>query len=110
MYSRTHQGSDVAHATPDPEIDIPTTLNPVGVSTVQKPMIDEIARKLDSMIHALAPSSGLTDLALRLETIVAEVENASAIAVRNNTSLPLDPKRRKIFPVPRIPEEGRDEL
>ena len=56
VYNRIHQESDVAHATPAPEIDvpmhnkvgqelIPTTLDPVGVSTVQKPMIDEISRK-----------------------------------------------------------------
>ena len=108
---------DVAHATPAPESDvpmhnnvgqelIPATLNPVGISTVQKLMIDEISGKLDTMIDALSPLDGLTDLALRMETVVAEVENASVMALRTNTSLLPDPKRRKIFPVPRIPEEG----
>ena len=108
---------DVAHATPAPEIDvpmhnnvgqelIPTTLNPVGISTVQKPMTDEISRKLDTTIDALSPLNGLTDLALRMETIVAEVENASVMALRTNTSLLPDPKRRKIFPMPRISEQS----
>ena len=104
---------DVAHATPAPEIDVPVHNN-VGQelipTTVQKPMIDEISRKLDTMIDALSPLNGLTDLALRMETIVAEVENASVMALRTNTSLLPDPKRRKIFPKPRIPEEGSDEL
>ena len=50
------------------------------------------------------------DLALRMENIVAEVESASVMALRTNTSLLPDSKRRKIFPMPRIPEEGRDEL
>ena len=59
---------------------IPTTLNPLGVSTVQKPMTDEISRKLDTMIDALSPLNGLTDLALRRETIVDEVGNASVMA------------------------------
>ena len=73
-------------------------------------MIDEISRKLDTMIDAPSPLNGLTDLALRMETIVAEVENASVMALRTNTSLLPDPKRRKIFPMPRIPEEGTDGL
>ena len=72
-------------------------------------MIDEINRKLDTMIDALSPLDGLTDLALRMETSVDEVENASVMALRTNTSLLPDPKRREIFPMPRIPEEGRDE-
>ena len=62
------------------------------------------------MIDALSPSSGLTDLALRMETMVAEVENASVKALRTNTSLPPDPKRREIFTMPRIQEEKTDGL
>ena len=60
-------------------------------------MIDEIPRKLDTMIDALSPLSGFTDLTLRIETTVAEVENASVMAWLTNTSLLPDPKRRKIF-------------
>ena len=79
-------------------------------TTVQKPMIDGIFMKFDTMIDAQSPLNGLTNLALRTETFVAEVENASVVAVKTNTSLLPDPKRRKIFPMPRIPEERRDEL
>ena len=104
---------DVAHATPAPEIDVPMHNN-VGQelipTTVQKPMIDDIFGKLDTMIDALSPLDCLTDLVLRMETVVAEVENASVVALRTNASLLPDPKRRKIFPMPRIPEEVRDEL
>ena len=109
---------DVAHATPAPEIDvpmhnnvgqelIPATLNPVGISTVQKLMFDEISRKLDTMTDALSLLDGLTDLALRMETILTEVENASVMALLTNSSLLPDPKRRKIFLLPRILEERR---
>ena len=65
-------------------------------------MIDEIFRRLDTMIDALSPLNGLTDLALRMETVVTEVENASVMALRTLTSLLPDPKRRT--------EEGSDEL
>ena len=78
---------DVAHATPAPEIDVPMHNN-VGQelipTTVQKPMIDDIFGKLDTMIDALSPLDCLTDLVLRMETIVAEVENASVVALRTN--------------------------
>ena len=37
-------------------------------------MTDEISRKLDTMVDALSPLNGLTDLALRMETLVAEIE------------------------------------
>ena len=62
------------------------------------------------MIDALSPLNALTDLALRMETVVAEVENASVMALRTNTSLLPDPKRLNIIPMPRIPEEGTDGL
>ena len=83
-----------------------TTPNPVEISTVHEPMIDEISCKLDTMIDVLSPMNGLTDLAVRMETIVAEVENVSATALRTNMYLLPDPKRRKFFSMPRIFEEG----
>ena len=49
----------------------------MGISTVHKPMIDEISGKLDTMNGALSPWNSLTDLAVWMETVVAEVENAS---------------------------------
>ena len=45
-----------------------------------------------------------------METVVAEVANASVMALRTNMSLLPDPKRRKIIPMPRNPEEGMDGL
>ena len=34
-------------------------------------MIDDISRKFDTMIDALSPLNGVTDIVLRMETVMA---------------------------------------
>ena len=88
-----------------------TTQNSVEIPTVHEAMTDETLRKLETMIDALSPFNGLTDLAVRMESITAKVENVALMAQWKNVCPLPDPseavpwKRRKIFPWPQILEE-----
>ena len=54
-----------------------TTQNIVEIPTVHEPVTDETFRKLETIIDALSPLNSLTDLTVRMENIVAQVQTSN---------------------------------
>ena len=86
-----------------------TTLYTSSTSTSSSAPVHNRIRQVCDVAHA-TPAPEIVAPCSADGEFVAEVENASVMALRTNTFLLPDRKRRKIFPMLRIPEEGTDGL